>query len=265
MYLFEQCRRLLQSTPDMLIQAQMPCDENSRHVDVLCFTKPQTHQAAGHVDPSVDVPEMDSAVQPGALESDAENAEDDASDKSSRSKNILDDTEDQGLLDADDAGNDDAAETTEPSSNGAVQPNDTAADAAQPAQEPSSNDAVQPNENSNDAAQPEQDPEAWEESLDITALETTTSAHDDWLHRGPFLFDMDFHTYVRFTARKPRAKEHKVSDVKCSGFLAEIPSPGRPHHRICRTTRSHLPFYPTCPSFRVPDLLSAADVARRCL
>ena len=30
------------------------------------------------------------------------------------------------------------------------------------------------------------------EYLNITAFEATTSAHDDWLHRGPFLFEMDF-------------------------------------------------------------------------
>ena len=43
--------------------------------------------------------------------------------------------------------------------------------------------------------------------------ELRRGAHDDWLHRGPFLFDMDFHTYMRFTIRKPRAKDHKVTDV----------------------------------------------------
>ena len=48
--------------------------------------------------------------------------------------------------------------------------------------------------------------EPFEEDLDISALEATTSAHDDWLHRGPFLFDMDFHTYIRFTVRKPCPK-----------------------------------------------------------
>ena len=57
------------------------------------------------------------------------------------------------------------------------------------------------------------DVEVLEEELDITVFEATTSVHDDWLHRGLFLFDMDFHTYVRFTVRKPRPKLHKVSDV----------------------------------------------------
>ena len=55
--------------------------------------------------------------------------------------------------------------------------------------------------------------ETFEEDLHITALESATSAHDDWLHRGPFLFDMDFHTYMRFTVRKARPRHLKVSDV----------------------------------------------------
>ena len=67
-----------------------------------------------------------------------------------------------------------------------------------------------------------EDVEALEETFDITALEATTSAHDDWLHRGPFLFDMDFHTYMRFTIRKPRPKEHKVSDVNDEAVLVEV-------------------------------------------
>jgi len=44
-------------------------------------------------------------------------------------------------------------------------------------------------------------PNPLEEELDITALEATTSVQDDWLHRGPFLLEMDFHTYIRFTVR----------------------------------------------------------------
>ena len=52
--------------------------------------------------------------------------------------------------------------------------------------------------------------EAFEEGLEIKALEATTSIHDDWLHRGPFLFDMDFHTYLRFTVRMPRPKKSRL-------------------------------------------------------
>ena len=67
------------------------------------------------------------------------------------------------------------------------------------------------------AAQPDGDDgamaEPFEEDLHVSALEATTSAHDDWLHRGPFLFDMDFHTYIRFTVCKPRPKDLQISDA----------------------------------------------------
>ena len=52
-----------------------------------------------------------------------------------------------------------------------------------------------------------------QDDLDITAFEETTSAHDDWLHRGPFLFDMHFHTYMRFTVRKIRPKQLTATDA----------------------------------------------------
>ena len=55
--------------------------------------------------------------------------------------------------------------------------------------------------------------EPFEDGLDITALEATTSAHDDWLHRGPFLFDLDFHTYIRYTLRKPRPNDLRITDA----------------------------------------------------
>ena len=35
----------------------------------------------------------------------------------------------------------------------------------------------------------------------------TTSANDDWLHRGTSLYDFDFHTYVRHAHRVPRPRK----------------------------------------------------------
>ena len=46
-----------------------------------------------------------------------------------------------------------------------------------------------------------------EEALRTKALLQTTSAHDDWLHRGPFLYELDFHTYVRHVHRQQRPKK----------------------------------------------------------
>ena len=58
------------------------------------------------------------------------------------------------------------------------------------------------------------DDEAAEEAVDISALSHTTSAHDDWLHRGPFLYDMDFHTYVEYVHHEPRAVRASVTDME---------------------------------------------------
>jgi hypothetical protein len=196
-YLYEQCRRLLQRSSEMLIEPYMACDDQARHVDVLCFTDrsalPSDHQADVADTDSAVLPvaleaeaENNSAVQPVALEAEAENKEEDASSTCSEEDNILHDTgkdietdsvrfpgESSGVADINNDGSQQASETLD---NGA-------------------------------------DVEALEEELDITVFEATTSVHDDWLHRGSLLFDMDFHTYVRFTVRKPLPKLHQVSDV----------------------------------------------------
>ena len=39
------------------------------------------------------------------------------------------------------------------------------------------------------------------DKLQMKTLRSTTSAHDDWLHRGPYLHDMAFHTYVEYCDR----------------------------------------------------------------
>ena len=38
LYLYEQCRRLLQSSHEMLIEAQMPCDDQAIHVDCVSLS-----------------------------------------------------------------------------------------------------------------------------------------------------------------------------------------------------------------------------------
>ena len=200
MYLYQQCRRLLQSTPEMLIEAQMPVDDQARPVDVLCFSRSQIHEAGQPADHLADESDTYSAVPPVALESDAKNEDDKASNNSAEGeeKNILNDS---GLSEETD---EDHVETES-----AVGPAPT-------------DGAVQPGASTDDAVPPGEDAHDFEESLDITALEATTSAHDDWLHRGPFLFDMDFHTYMRFTIRKPLPKEIKVSQASSGGFIAQV-------------------------------------------
>ena len=74
LFLYEQCRRLLHSSHEMLIEAQMPCDAQARHVDVLCFTEADT----------------DKALQPVAVETDAKNNDEDVRSNSSEESNSLD-------------------------------------------------------------------------------------------------------------------------------------------------------------------------------
>lgn len=53
-------------------------------------------------------------------------------------------------------------------------------------------------------AQAEQETADVEEDLhdfSVHALSKTTSLYDDWLHRGPYLYDMDVHNYERFIQR----------------------------------------------------------------
>lgn len=52
-----------------------------------------------------------------------------------------------------------------------------------------------------------------EETSRTTGLMQTTSAHDDWLHRGPFLYELDFHTYVRYVHREPLARNPRKQDA----------------------------------------------------
>ena len=46
-----------------------------------------------------------------------------------------------------------------------------------------------------------------EDENPIQAFAQTTSVHDDWLHRGPYLYDMDIHTYIRFIQREERPRK----------------------------------------------------------
>ncbi len=49
-------------------------------------------------------------------------------------------------------------------------------------------------------------------NMDITTI--TTSVHDDWLHRGPSLADLDLRTYVAHILRKPRPVKARLADAQ---------------------------------------------------
>ena len=76
-----------------MIEAQTACDEQARHVDVVCFTKSNTDRAVQPVDLHADDSDTNRAVQPVSLEADAENNEEDVHSNSSEEDNILNDSE----------------------------------------------------------------------------------------------------------------------------------------------------------------------------
>ena len=89
LYLYEQCRRLLQSSHEILTEAQMPCDEQARHVDVVCFTTSDADRPVLPVDHHANESDADRGVQPVALETGAENDGEDGYSNSSDENNIL--------------------------------------------------------------------------------------------------------------------------------------------------------------------------------
>ena len=164
---------------------------------MLCFTQFVADRAVHPVELHADEIDADRPVQPVESQADAENQNEDAHSSSSDEKNILDD----------DADSEDACSDAGQAGSVIGETNN----AAQPGGEVNNRacNAQQTSETLDGGAMAE----PFEQDLDVSALEATTSAHDDWLHRGPFLFDMDFHTYIRFTVRKPRPKDEKISDA----------------------------------------------------
>ena len=203
LYLYEECRRLLQSSHEMLIQAQMPCDDQVRHVDVLCFTSLNSDRAVQPGSSLANQLDCDTSAQPADCEPDDQSHSEDADSNAFDECNVLADGEEP----------DDVEQPEEPADG--EEPADDE-DAEQPEAVNSANSsAVQPAGEAHDIARPCDDGSGseLEEELVISTFNVTTSAHDDWLHRGPFLFDMDFHTYIRFTVRRPCPKEMKISDA----------------------------------------------------
>ena len=134
----------------------MACDEQARHVDVLCFTatnKSDTGSAVLPVEKHAVESDTDRAVLPVALASAVENNEEEVQSNTSEEDHILNDSgapEDSHLNDAD--------------TSSAVRPGDPE-DIAQN----NNKDAQQASETLDDNAKAE----PLEEELDIRALETT--------------------------------------------------------------------------------------------
>ena len=72
----------------------MPCDDQARHVDVLCFSKPDTDKAVVPVDHLINESDIHSAVRPVALEADVESEKEDDHSSSSEEDHILNESAD---------------------------------------------------------------------------------------------------------------------------------------------------------------------------
>ena len=176
LYMYEECRRLVQRGHLTLIEVPDMSEEQTRPVDALCF---ESQPAAS----SLEAPSHDTA-------------HDDA--------NSCDSDQPQDPLQGDSDHN------SEPGPEAPLADN-----AEQPAPEEESS-AAQPAPDTRQGGDNQEPTEETDEEtpLLVTGLEFTTSAHDDWLHRGPFLYDLDFHTYIRCVCRKARAKQAMLSDVQ---------------------------------------------------
>ena len=62
--------------------------------------------------------------------------------------------------------------------------------------------------------------------IQMKTLRSTTSTHDDWLHRGPYLHDIAFHTYAEYIdpVRLPR---HAPAEEQIFRF--------EPHYALARS------------------------------
>jgi len=62
-----------------------------------------------------------------------------------------------------------------------------------------------------DASQSDQEDSTGMEMLHMKQLRATTSVHDDWLHRGPFLHDAPFHVYAQYVDRVRRPQTDSMT------------------------------------------------------
>mgnify|MGYP003324485308 CR=1 FL=1 len=62
--------------------------------------------------------------------------------------------------------------------------------------------------------------------IQMKTLRSTTSTHDDWLHRGPYLHDNAFHTYAEYIDRV-RLPRHAPAEEQIFRF--------EPHYALARS------------------------------
>ena len=201
MFLYEECRRILQRSNEILIDAPAIDDDEVRTVDVLSFSRNKA--------------DADTPANEAEANSDGQNSDADSGVAlSGRSSISASEDEETDIADS-------VAQPAADVPDSVAQPaTDVADSVAQPAADrvtdaaaDSLSSVVQPD------ADVSEDEVAEEEAYDVSALQSTTSAHDDWLHRGPHLFALDWHTYMRFTVRKPRPKKIGVQDLVARSYF----------------------------------------------
>ena len=62
--------------------------------------------------------------------------------------------------------------------------------------------------------------------IQMKTLRSTTSIHDDWLHRGPYLHDIAFHTYAEYIDRV-RLPRHAPAEEQIFRF--------EPHYALAQS------------------------------
>ena len=109
----------------------------------------------------------------------------------------------------------------------ALEDNGILEDLQDPSEIKARDDDADENDSNNDQGDTEQESEqecdeedATEKMVDadivqMKTLRTTTSTHDDWLHRGNYLHDIAFHTYVEYVDRV-RLPRHAPVQKLCS-------------------------------------------------
>ena len=102
LYLYEQCRRLLQNGHETLIEAKDTCDEQARDVDALCFTTLKKDSAVQPVSNPADDSDVETSAGNHPDESDADNSEGGSAhilqEEDADSEDIEDDVEQAGSV-----------------------------------------------------------------------------------------------------------------------------------------------------------------------
>ena len=203
MYMLQECRRILQLVDQIVVEAPKVELDDTRALEALAFSamppantgaQPALSSAASNAEPSATSSVADSVGGPGSPQPEIDAAQ---------------------LVDCASEGDDaSAGEAAEDGDNMAEEVENCAAqlvDCASEGEDASAGEAAEDVDNmaeelENCAAPGEaaEDVDDMAEELEITALRNTTNVHDDWLHRGPFLVDLDLPTYIAHIIRIPR-------------------------------------------------------------